>query len=238
MVHMDAPIPATPEWLDLTAIAVGSGGAALLAEELREQRVDWLGVIIIGVAVGLGGGIVRDLLMGHTPVAMTTDSFLLTAAAAAFAGMLLQRLMRVPMFPTVLSVLDAAALGFFCTVGTAKALDAQLPLLPTVLLGTVTAAGGGVLRDMLLGLPVGVMYAGSLYAAAAVTGAFAFVGLDAAGAAPGWGMIACVTVTFAVRMSSVWFGLSLPEQMSLRLPSRRGGLLPRGLRLPRIRRRG
>lgn len=227
MACMHGSLNAIPEWLDLGAIAVGAGAGTLVAGEFRSKRLDWLGIAILGVAVGLGGGVIRDVLIGIRPAAMSTDTYLLTALVAAIVGMLLQpALARAGM---AIQILDAAALGFFCAVGTAKAVEFGLPLLPCLFIGTVTAAGGGVVRDLLLGMPVGVLYAGSFYAFAALAGSGAFMisyafGLEGVGA-----MSVCAGVTAAVRMSSVWFGLSLPEQMSLRVPSRvRRRLGPRG----------
>lgn len=218
MEDMDAALNAIPQWLDLGAIAVGSGAATIVAGEFRSKRLDWLGVTIVGIAAGLGGGLLRDILIGIRPAAMQTESYLLVAVLAALAGMLLQpAVSRVGM---LVQILDASALGFFCAVGTAKAIEFGLPVLPCIMVGTITAAGGGVVRDVLLGMPVGIMYAGSLYAFAAVAGAGAFTLSSLAGLDLGWGMALCAAVTFAVRMSSVWFGLSLPEQMSLRVPSR------------------
>ncbi|MBB2956833.1 trimeric intracellular cation channel family protein [Pseudoclavibacter helvolus] len=213
---MDSPATTLPLWLDLTAIAIGAVTAAMVAEQFRDKKLDWLGVVIIGITVGLGGGIIRDLLLGIRPVSMETEWFLFTAGASALGGMLLQRLLR--RMDGLVSVLDAAALGFFCAVGTLKAMNFELPILPTLLVGTVTAAGGGVVRDMLLGMPVGILFVGSLYAIAATAGSAAFVLADYFGVSQIIGIVICVAVTFAVRMASVWFGLSLPEQIALRMP--------------------
>ena len=217
---MDVPVAAIPEWLDLSAIAVGAGLTTLVASNLREKRLDWLGVIVIGIAVGLGGGMIRDVLIGIRPAAIAQSSYLLTAVPAAFAGMLLQRIMGLRGANTMIAVLDALSLGVFCAVGTMKAVAFGLEPVPAILLGTITAAGGGVVRDLLLGLPVGIMFAGSLYAVAATSGAAALLGAGAIGLGPWWSVAICIALTFLIRMASVIWGLSLPEQMSLRFPTR------------------
>ncbi|MDO5052969.1 MAG: TRIC cation channel family protein [Pseudoclavibacter sp.] len=208
-----------PAWLDLTAIAVGASTATVVARELRGSRIDWLGIVIIGVSCGLGGGIMRDLLIGTRPAAMSNEGYLLTAVLAAIAGMLVQPLFR--RYAMITQVLDAVTLAFFCGVGTAKAVSHGLPVLPSILIGAVTAVGGGVLRDMLLSMPVGIMYVGSFYAVAAVGGAAAHLAADALGADEWLGFAICLGVTFVMRMASVWFGLTLPEQMSLSRGRRR-----------------
>lgn len=210
-----------PSWMDLTAIAVGAATATVVARELRSSRIDWLGIAIIGVACGLGGGILRDLLIGIRPASMGTESYLLTAVIAAIAGMLVQPLFR--RYDMITQVLDAVTLAFFCGVGTAKAMHHGLPALPSILIGVITAVGGGVLRDILLSMPVGIMYVGSFYAVAAVAGSAAFLGASTAGADEQLSFAICLIVTFAMRMASVWFGLTLPEQMSLSRGRRRAG---------------
>ena|GEM_PF-104008 len=204
---------AIPLWVDLVAIAIGAGTGAMVAEQFRDRKLDWLGVAIIGIATGLGGGVMRDLLLGVQPIAMQNDWYLPTAIAASIAGMFLLRALR--RIDPVITVLDAAALGFFCAVGALKAAQFGAPPLPLVLCAVITAAGGGVLRDMLLGMPVGIMFTGSLYAAAAVTGGGAMLLSQALGLDAWIGFAACAVVTFVVRMLSVRFGLTLPEQMQL-----------------------
>lgn len=226
MDGMDAPLAVIPAWLDATAIALGAGSAAVVAEQFRSKRLDWLGVAIIGTSAALGGGIIRDLLIGVRPVAMTNEWYLLTAAVASILGMLLQTLLA--RRDSIVTLLDALALGFFCAVGTAKAVEAGLPVLPSIFVGTCTAAGGGMIRDVLVGMPVGALYAGSLYAFAAMGGSAAYVGAFSLGLDPIWSMVICGVVTFLIRMASVWFGLSLPEQIALQWPRRGRGGEPAG----------
>ncbi len=216
---MNASLSLIPGWLDAIAIAIGAGSAAVVAEELRSKRVDWLGVVIIGTSCALGGGVIRDLLIGVRPVAMTNEWYLLTALIASLVGMLLQSTLSHR--TSLITLLDALALGLFCAVGTAKGYAAGLPILPAIFIGTCTAVGGGVIRDLLVDMPVGVLYAGSLYAVAAMAGASVYLACMAIGTNDATALIACGVTAFAIRMASIKFGLSLPEQMALRLPRRR-----------------
>ncbi len=213
-------LPAIPLWLDLTAVAFGALSASATAERLqrRGRRIDWLGVAILGVSVGLGGGFMRDLLLGVPPATIQNNWYVLTAALAALCGMWLSHALR--RINMVVTVLDAMSLGVFAVVGTSKAIGYGVEPLPAIMIGTVAAAGGGAVRDLLLQVPVGVLYAGTFYAAAAFFGAASYVALDLLGVTSVAGMIVCFAVTVAIRMASVWWGLSLPEQMALRLPQR------------------
>ena len=211
---MTEPLFVIPLWADLTAVALGGVQGALFASGFRgERRLDLLGVAIIGIVMGMGGGLIRDLLLGLSPTTLQSNWYLLTATAAALIGMLLaglfQRLNR------VIVILDALVIGLFGAFGTSKALALGLPLVPAVFVGVCAAVGGGILRDIFMGLPVAIMHVGSLYAVAAGAGcsvlavANAF-GLDLVPAA-----IIGVAVTTAIRILAVVFDLSLPEQRML-----------------------
>ncbi|WP_201614662.1 trimeric intracellular cation channel family protein [Gulosibacter hominis] len=218
--HLVQELPTIPLWLDLTAVAFGALSASATAEGVQRQgrRIDWLGVAILGVSVGLGGGFMRDLLLGVPPATIQNNWYVLTAALAALCGMWLSYALN--RINVAVTILDAMSLGVFAVVGTSKAIGYGVEPLPAIMIGTVAAAGGGAVRDLLLQVPVGVLYAGTFYAAAAFFGAASYVALDLLGVGSITGMIVCFTVTVAIRMASVWWGLSLPEQMALRLPQR------------------
>lgn len=209
-------MPVIPLWLDLLAVAVGALSASATAENVQREgrRIDWLGVAILGVAVGLGGGMLRDFLIGVPPATLQSNWYILTAGGSALVGMWLAHVLQKMNF--LVTALDAASLGFFAIVGTAKALAFGFDPLPAMMIGTVAAAGGGAIRDILLQLPVGVLYAGTFYAAAAFVGTSAFVVVHLFGGSMLAGMLVCWTLTVAIRLASVRWGLSLPEQMALR----------------------
>lgn len=216
-------LPSVPLWLDLLAVAFGALSAAVTAEDTQRagRRLDWLGVVILGVAVGLGGGFMRDLLIGVPPATMQSNWYIAAAGLSALVGMWLSMVLAKVNWLVI--ALDAASLGFFAVVGTSKALAFGLEPFPAIMIGTVAAAGGGAIRDVLLQLPVGVLYAGTFYAAAALLGTSAYVLVHANGANLATSALVCGVITVGVRLASVRWGLSLPEQMSLRLPER-----PRG----------
>lgn len=209
-----------PLWADLTAVAVGSLQGAMFAAGFRDRRIDLLGVAIIGFATGLGGGLLRDVLLVAPPIALATNWYLPTAILAALVGMLLVRLFT--RLDPVITALDALTIGLFGAIGTTKALAFGLPEVPAMFVGVLTAVGGSVLRDILLNLPIGVMHVGSLYAVAAAVGSGTLVLLADLGVPVAAAAVVCVVVTTVIRLLAVRFGWSLPEQRALsRLPKPR-----------------
>jgi uncharacterized membrane protein YeiH len=202
-----------PLALDLTAVAIGAIQGAMFAARLTERRIDLLGVALIGVIVGLGGGILRDLLLNQRPAAISDNWYLPVATAAALLGMLLLRVFT--RLNGLIIALDAVTIGLFGAIGTSKALAYGVPVVPAVFVGVISAVGGSILRDVALNLPIALMHVGSLYAIAATAGAVLLVVLAAAGVNVLVAGSACVVVTTLTRLGSVRYGWSLPEQRAL-----------------------
>lgn len=208
------PIFVIPLWADLIAVGLGGIQGALFASGFRGQRrLDLLGVAIIGIVVGMGGGLIRDLLLNVTPVTLQSNWYLLTATGAALLGMLLAGLFQ--RLNAVIVGLDALVIGLFGAFGTSKALYLGLPLVPAVFVGVCAAVGGGILRDMIMGLPVAIMHVGSLYAVAAGAGCLVLAGANALGLDLVIAAIVGVVVTAVIRLLAVMFDISLPEQRAL-----------------------
>ncbi|TQJ32081.1 trimeric intracellular cation channel family protein [Microbacterium sp. SLBN-146] len=211
---MDEPLFVIPLWADLTAVALGGVQGALFASGFRgERRLDLLGVAIIGIVMGMGGGLIRDLLLNVSPVTLQSNWYLLTATAAALVGMLLAGIFQ--RLNAVIVGLDAIVIGLFGAFGTGKALALGLPAVPAIFVGVCSAVGGGILRDMIMGLPVAIMHVGSLYAVAAGAGCAVLAGAHALGAPLVAASIAGIAVTAVIRLLAVIFDISLPEQRAL-----------------------
>ncbi|HEY2669913.1 MAG TPA: trimeric intracellular cation channel family protein [Rugosimonospora sp.] len=151
---------------DLVGVAVfaASGASAGVA-----KRLDLFGVVFVGAVAALGGGIIRDLLIGAVPpYAFTHWAYLVVAVLAALLLFWLHpqfsRLRR-----TVL-VLDAAGLGLFTVTGTLKALEAHVPAVGACAIGMISAIGGGLGRDLLTG-EIPVVLRREIYAVASLLGA-------------------------------------------------------------------
>lgn len=201
----------TPLAADLAAVAVGSLQGALFAAGFK--RVDLLGVAIVGIATGIGGGFLRDMLLSTTPASFSNNWYLLTATLAAFVGMLLPRLFT--RVDPVITALDAVSIGMFGAIGATKALSMGLPVVPSIFIGTISAVGGGVLRDVILNIPIALMHVGSFYAVASMAGIIVLMTLVSVGVPVLVAGIVCVAVTTVLRLLAVRFGWSLPEQRAL-----------------------
>ncbi|MGN6200461.1 trimeric intracellular cation channel family protein [Humibacter sp.] len=211
---MTEPAFIIPLWADLTAVALGGIQGALFASGFRGQRrLDLLGVAIIGTVVGLGGGLIRDLLLVVRPAMLSNNWYLITVIAASLLGMLLAGPLRRLNFLIV--VLDALVIGMFGAFGTAKALGLGVPVVPAVFVGVFAAVGGSVLRDVIMGLPVAIMHVGSLYAVAAAAGCVLLVVLHGFGLDLFVSGTAGFALTAVIRILAVVFDLSLPEQRML-----------------------
>lgn len=202
-----------PLWTDLLAVAIGGLQGAMLAGELRTRRLDLLGVAIVGTATGLGGGLLRDIFLGVPAVALNTNWYLPTAVVASLIGMLLQQVFS--RVDWAVTALDALTIGLFGAIGASKALSLGLPVIPAIFIGVVSAVGGGVIRDVLLGVPIALMHVGSLYAVAAGVGTVLLVAMVRLGAPIEVAAVTCVVTTTIIRILAVRFGWSLPEQRAL-----------------------
>ncbi|PPH54263.1 trimeric intracellular cation channel family protein [Rathayibacter sp. AY1E1] len=210
---MAASLFEIPAWADLLAIAIGCLQGAMFAGEFRDRRIDLLGVTIIGTATGLGGGVLRDLLLQTPLVALHTDAYLIVAVTASLLGMLLQHLLN--RVDGTITALDALTLGLFGAIGTTKALSLGVPEVPAVFVGTVSAVGGSVVRDILLNRPIALMHVGSLYAVAASVGTGVLVLTLGFGVTINFAAPLAVGVTTVIRLLAVRYGWSLPEQRAL-----------------------
>ncbi len=172
--------------------------------------LDLFGIAVIGFVTALVGGIVRDVLIGYTPPAsLRSVTYPLTAFAGAGVVMILDRAVEdIPL--TLLQVTDAAGLALFAVVGTTKALDFNLNWLVAILLGAVSACGGGVVRDIMLNIVPLVMRT-DIYATAALAGAATTVIALRLGATRWLAMSVGFAVCFTLRIISVSLGLNLPH---------------------------
>jgi uncharacterized membrane protein YeiH len=198
---MDNPL----RWIDPLAIAVFAASGAL---EASRKRLDVVGFILIAVVTGFGGGTVRDLLLGRTPVfwLKAPDLLAVCAAVGVFVFFFAHRVES--RFRTLLWA-DAVGLALYAVVGAETALAAGADPWAAVLLGTVTATFGGILRDILCNeLPL--ILRKEIYATAAACGAAAFVMLDKVGMARAMALLSGAALAFAIRALAIRHGWSLP----------------------------
>jgi uncharacterized membrane protein YeiH len=172
--------------------------------------LDVFGILVVALVAALGGGVLRDVLIGDVP----PDAFRSTVyPVVAFGGGAVATLMfglvrELP--PLLLGSLDAAGLALFAVVGAAKAYDHGMKPLLAALLGTLSGVGGGVVRDLLLG-QVPLVLNSQVYAVAALAGAAATVALlrlrVPRAAALGGGAVVCLVL----RLLALWNSWQLPR---------------------------
>ncbi len=172
-----------------------------------QKRFDVVGVLVLAAVTAIGGGSIRDLVVGIVPPTSLTDEPLLwTVFVTGLAVFLLHRF--VPEGRT-LYLFDTVALGIFAALGAERGLAAGFGLWGTVFVGAVSGVGGGIIRDVLSGEVPGILYrSGDLYASAAALGAAVTFALHST--SPTAALIAGAAVAIGLRLGSRLAGLDLP----------------------------
>lgn len=192
--------------LYLVAITAEAMTAALAA---GRRSMDWVGVCLLGCVTALGGGSVRDLLLGRYPLVWVEHpSYLLVTAGAALATIATARLMR--RLRTLFLVLDAIGLVVFTVIGCSIALAQGLPVLVVIVAGMITGCVGGVLRDVLCNEVPLIFVRGELYASAAWMGALMLIGLQALEVSPVIAAWAGMVTVLGVRLVAMALRITLP----------------------------
>jgi uncharacterized membrane protein YeiH len=172
--------------------------------------LDFLGLLVLAFVTAVGGGIIRDLLIGATPPAAIRDwrYFGIAILGATAVSFFYQWVQAIP--DQLVITLDAAGLGLFAVAGVEKALDYEMHPLMAVVMGGITGVGGGTVRDLLLAQVPSVLRK-DVYASAALAGGVEMVLLLKAKAPRAVAMLAGGGACFALRMVSVARGWNLPR---------------------------
>jgi uncharacterized membrane protein YeiH len=204
--------------LDLASVVVFAITGALVASR---KQMDIVGFLWMGVITGVGGGTLRDLLL-DAPVFWVVDPTplalcLCAAAFVHFSAHLVASRYRFLLY------LDAFGMALVTTVGTAKALEMGADALVAVGMGVVTAAVGGILRDI-LGQEPSILLRRDIYVTAAVFGSITYVMADAAGMPGTWTTAVAIGAGFGLRACAIRFDLFLPifRPRPGRMPGHRG----------------
>ena len=162
----------------------------------------------MSMTVAVGGGVIRDVLIGHTPPTAFRDPTFIAISLLAAVGAIIA-CKHLSKFNQFIQFFDAIGLGAFTATGASLAPAEHYSLLMAVSLGVITSIGGGILRD-LLAQRVPLVFQQEIYAVASVVGATAwFVGVHfLGGSLP---LYLCFAVTLAIRMLSIRYKLNLPK---------------------------
>lgn len=191
--------------LGLAASVVCAVTGVLVA---RDKGVDLFGALMAGVATSLGGGTVRDLLLGRKVFWMADETYLWVTVITAMLTFFITRVRHLP--EKLFLIPDAIGLALFAIVGTQVALDWNMPWLTTSLLGVLTAVLGGLLRDVMIN-EVPLVFSSELYATAAWFGSITLIILDALGVHATVAAWAGILVCIMVRLMAIRWKVTLPR---------------------------
>jgi uncharacterized membrane protein YeiH len=191
--------------LDLVGIFVFGITGALVGVR---KKLDVFGVLVLALVTGLGGGFIRDVLIGATPPAALQDwRYLVVPVVAGLLTFFLHP--GIGRVERLVNVFDAAGLALFCVTGALKAISFGLSPFSAALLGTISGIGGGVIRDILSGR-VPVVLRSEIYAIPALLGAGIVVLAAALEYNALWVPIAGALTCFAIRLIAIRRGWNAP----------------------------
>ncbi|MCA5894072.1 TRIC cation channel family protein [Isoptericola sp. NEAU-Y5] len=210
-----AGVSEATRWLDLTGVL---GCAILGGAVARKMNLDLVGYLIVGIISGLGGGILRDVLLQNgPPVAFTDYAYLPTAAAGSLLAFLVN--FSEEAWNRIFVVMDAAVIGLWSVTGVQKTFEAGLGWLPAIILGTVTAVGGGTTRDIILRRIPAIFGGNGLYASVAAASSTVMVVCAVLGR-PVAGIVGGILLSLALRLLAVRYGWGLPNGLGWQPHSR------------------
>lgn len=190
-------------WLNVTGLAVFAVSGALAA---ARKRLDLIGACFFAVITATGGGTLRDLLIG-APVFWMTDA---APVIICIVVAMMSWIVPLRVWPErALEWLDAAGLAAYAVYGAAKALQFGITPVSAAAIGIVTACLGGVIRDVVAGVP-SILLRHELYVSAALVAAGLFVGLTEADVPAPWPMAIGAMTGFMLRGAALHWNLSLP----------------------------
>ena len=210
------------ELLDYFGVIVFAISGALAA---ARARMDVVGFGLLGIVTGIGGGSLRDMLLGRLPVFWVEQpQYIVLCVVVSIVTFF-----SVPMIASRLRLLlwaDAVGLALFAVLGAQTALAAGAPLIIAALLGVVSATFGGIIRDIIC-RETPLILLKEIYATAALAGALLYVSLIELGIAESVAMLAGCFATFAVRGLALVYHLSLPAFVHRNDREGGAGLTPR-----------
>jgi uncharacterized membrane protein YeiH len=192
--------------LDLCAVAICAITTTL---EARHRDLDLFGVLVIAVISGIGGGTLRDILLGRLPVYWIHDPvYVMVGLVAGTLTFFLGRKLALP--KNFFLIPDAIGLALFTVIGTSVALKLGAPWLIAALMGVITGVFGGVLRDILCNqLPL--IFRTDIYATASLAGALLFIALDAYALNQAAAMLCAMSTIVVIRLAAIHWHLQLPR---------------------------
>lgn len=173
-----------------------------------EKRLDPFGVLVLSFVTAIGGGTLRDILLGNLPVGwLRNETATIVIFVAAIAAMFFSRYLK--QFTTTLFLFDALGLGLFTLIGLDIAMEKQFSIGICIAIGTITACFGGVIRDVLLN-NVPMLFRKEIYAMACIAGGGLYFLLKTIGLNNDLSRVCCILLVVTIRVLAVRYKLSLP----------------------------
>lgn len=211
-----SPVNATtitlPVIIEFIAVAAAGIAGALVG---CDRKLDLIGVTVLALVTGLGGGLFRDIILPTDHIYMLENpKVIVVCSLIAFLVFYLRRV--VDSLMTLINVVDIVSVGLFTVVGAEKTLLLGCSPVICIMMGAITAVGGGMLRDICIGEVPNIFKAGNLYASAAIAGGAVYIGLIEAHVIKFAAACCCVAITVSVRYLSLKYNLqtSGPRDMS------------------------
>lgn len=192
--------------LDLIGTAAFAASGAWVGVR---KHMDLFGVLVLGIVTAVGGGTLRDLLLGDVPpFSLKDESYIYISVAVSLAVFVNRD--RFERFEKPLLYFDAIGLGTFVVIGTTKALDFQMGLLGAILMGVMTGTAGGVIRDVLAN-QVPLILRREIYASACLAGGVLLVLLEQMGTGRPAAALCAAGTVIAVRLLAIHYDWALPK---------------------------
>lgn len=199
-------------WLLLLTTGVGAVQGAVLGRRSGDVRADLMGLFVFALLLGLGGGLVRDVLLGNTPVmAVRTPWYLVTVLVGGILVIVAGR--WIPVEGRVFTLLDALTLGLYAAIGTRSALDFEVSVIGAVVVGMMAALSGGVMVSILRRETPRVIQPGPPYAALALGGIVMYLVIAEWNA--GLASFACVAFVVVGRFVTIRYRVQVPSPRPL-----------------------
>lgn len=204
-------------WYRVVDVAAVAANGLLGGAVARAFRFDVVGFLMLAVASGMGGGLIRDVLLNTgLPVALTDSAY--WVAALVSAGIAYAIDLGGKLADRALLVVDFVGMGCWAATGTLKSLSVGLHWFPSIVLGVVTAVGGGVIRDVMVNRIPSIFGGNSLYATIAFIGATEMAIFTAVFDQPTAGMAASIISCGVLGLLSRWRNWQLPAPVNLTVP--------------------
>lgn len=175
----------------------------------QKSKPDWFGVTFIGFITSIGGGSLRDILLGYYPLAWVKD---INFLYAVFVGIILASIFYKPLIRLrkSLFIFETIGISMFTIIGCEKALSNGVHPLVAAIMGMVSAVMGGVLRDVLTN-EIPILFRKEIYASACLAGALLYLLLDHFGAERNVAILLSTVFIFIIRIVAIKFNISFPK---------------------------